>query len=103
MHDRLAAALDSQLAEEGVDVELDGVVDDAEAFRQFACWGGPGRGAGALRSRDVRGSALREERARSVKEDRCEGLVEGKQALGHGQDGGSQVLAVHVAGEKTLL
>src|SRR6185312_16526410 len=32
MHDRLAAALDSQFAEEGIDVEFDGVVADAEAL-----------------------------------------------------------------------
>src|SRR3954468_21478107 len=32
MDDRLAAALDTQLAEDGVDVELDGVLADGEAL-----------------------------------------------------------------------
>jgi hypothetical protein len=100
MHDRLAAALDSQLAEEDVDVEFDGVVVDAEALgdslvgealgeelEHFALAGCQGLGQLFGRSRGV------------AEENRRNGLVECQQALRHGSDGGGLALAVNSAGE----
>src|ERR1700681_1300625 len=100
MDDRLAAALDSQLAEEGVDVELDGVGADSEALGDSL--------VGAALGEEFEHFALARSQGlgqlfwrygRVAEEDGFEGFVEGQQALRHGPHGGGQALAICVAGK----
>src|ERR1700704_1768239 len=100
MHDCLATALDSQLAEEGVDVELDGVVADAEALGDSLVGEALGEELEnfALAGCQWLGQLFGGGRGVAEEESR-EGLVEGQQALGHGPHGGGQALTLDVSGE----
>src|SRR4051794_35187138 len=100
MHDRLAAALHPQLAEDGVDVELGGVLADAETLGDALV----GETLGEklenfeLARRQGLGQLFRRDGG-VVEEEGGEGLVEDQQSLRDGAEGGGQSIAVGVAGE----
>src|SRR5262245_11120127 len=100
MHDRLTPALHSQLAEDGVDVELGGVLADAEALGDALV--GEALGEELEDFELARGQGLGQLFGWSggvAEEERGEGVVEDQQSLGDSAEGGGQAVAVGVSGE----